>query len=194
VAIWGTQAFKNLVNPIFTWNYPVEGLHNLIQKVPPVVAKPAVEGAVFAFTFLSYTGTGILIAALIAGCAMRFSPMRLVRAYGETLWVVRYSLLTIMAMLAIGTLTRFSGLDATLGLTFATTGICIHSLAPCRAGVLSRRPARLRRMCSGACCRPPPNSSAMPVLGGSEFRGWRNGQMIDAQSIVVASTATNWFA
>ncbi len=48
VAVWGTQAFKNLVNPIFTWNYPVAGLHNLVQKVPPVVAKPAVEGAVFA--------------------------------------------------------------------------------------------------------------------------------------------------
>ena len=39
VAIWGTGAFKSLVNPIFTWNYPIEGLHNMVQKVPPVVAK-----------------------------------------------------------------------------------------------------------------------------------------------------------
>ena len=61
----------------------------------------------FAFTYLSYTGTGILIAAIIAGFVMRFSPLGLVRAYGQTLWVARYSLLTIAAMLAIGTLTRY---------------------------------------------------------------------------------------
>ena len=123
VAIWGTGWFKSMVNPIFTVNYPVEGLHNLIQKAPPVVAKPATEAAVFSFTYLSYTGTGILIAAIIAGFVMRFSPLALIRAYGQTLWVVRYSLLTIAAMLAIGTLTRYSGVDATLGLAFAGAGV-----------------------------------------------------------------------
>lgn len=122
VAVWGTGWFKALVNPIFTWSYPVAGLHNLIQKVPPVVDKPAPEGAVFAFTYLSYTGTGILIAAIISGFLMKFSPLDLIRAYGQTLWVVRKSLLTIVAMLAIGVLTRYSGIDATLGLAFAGTG------------------------------------------------------------------------
>src|SRR5215213_7965042 len=122
VAVWGTGWFKSLVNPIFTLNYPVEGLDRMVQKVPPVVEKPEAERAVFAFTYLSYTGTGILIAAIISGLLMRFSPVRLVRAYFETLWVVRYSLLTIVAMLAIGVLTRYSGLDATLGLAFANTG------------------------------------------------------------------------
>ena len=53
--IWGTGWFKTAVNPIFTWNYAVEGLHNVVQKVPPVVAKPSAEGAVFAFTYLSFT-------------------------------------------------------------------------------------------------------------------------------------------
>ena len=69
--IWGTGWFKTLVNPIFTWNYAVEGLHNVIQKVPPVVAKPSSEGAIFAFTYLSFTGTGMLIAAIISGLVMR---------------------------------------------------------------------------------------------------------------------------
>ena len=55
------------MNPIFTWNYPIPGLHNMIQKVPPVVAEPTPEPAVFAFTYMSYTGTGMLIAAIIAG-------------------------------------------------------------------------------------------------------------------------------
>src|SRR5215213_4907171 len=115
VVIWGGQWFKNLVNPIFTWNYTVPGLHNMIVKTAPVVSRDAPEPAVFAFTYLSYTGTGILIAAIIAGAVMRFSPQRLVGAYGETIWVLRYSLVTIVAMLAIGTLTRYSGIDATLG-------------------------------------------------------------------------------
>src|SRR5882757_802587 len=122
VLVWGTGWFKAAVNPIFTWNYAVDGLHNLINKVPPVVAKPTKEGAVFAFTYLSYTGTGMLIAAIISGFVMGFSPGALIRSYGRTIYVVRYSLITISAMLAIGTLTRFSGLDATLGLAFAHAG------------------------------------------------------------------------
>src|SRR4030081_1659431 len=129
--IWGTGWFKAAVNPIFTVNYPVEGLHNLINKVPPVVAKPTKEGAVFAFTYLSLTGTGMLIAAIISGFVMGFTPGRMIRAYGETLRVVSYSLITISAMLAIGTLTRFSGIDATLGLAFAGAGVLYPFSALC---------------------------------------------------------------
>src|SRR5258705_901466 len=64
--IWGTGAFKTWANSIFTWNYPVPELHNMINKWPPVAAKPTPEGAVFAFTYLSFTGTGMLIAAIIS--------------------------------------------------------------------------------------------------------------------------------
>src|SRR5208283_518178 len=122
--IWGTGWFKALVNhPIFAVNYPVEGLHNMVQKVPPVVAKPTSEGAVFAFTYLSFTSSGMLLAAIISGFVMRFSPAKLIAEYGRTIKVCAYSLITISAMLAIGTLTRYSGIDATLGLAFAGTGV-----------------------------------------------------------------------
>src|SRR5437879_1769063 len=103
--VWGTGWFKALVNPIFTVNVPVEGLHNLVQKVPPVVAKPAPEAAVFSFTYVSFTGSGMLIAAIVSGLVMGLRPGRLIRAYGDTVRVVSYSLITISAMLAIGTLT-----------------------------------------------------------------------------------------
>src|SRR5580692_6325012 len=121
--VWGTGWFKNFVNPFTTWNYQVPDLHNMINKVAPVVSKPTPEGAVFSFTWLSYTGSGMLIAAIIAGFLMGFSPGRLVAAYGRTIKVCAYSLITISAMLAIGTLTRLSGVDATLGLAFAATGV-----------------------------------------------------------------------
>src|SRR5436305_7083503 len=71
--IWGNGAFKSWANSIFTWAYPVPDLHNMINKVPPVAAKPTPEGAVFGFTYLSFTGTGMLIAAIISGFLMGFS-------------------------------------------------------------------------------------------------------------------------
>jgi lactate permease len=120
--IWGTGSFKTWANSIFTWNYPVPELHNMINKVPPV-AKPTPEGAVFSFTYLSFTGTGMLIAAIISGILMGFSPAKLIGEYGRTIKVCAISLITISAMLAIGTLTRLSGVDATLGLAFAATGV-----------------------------------------------------------------------
>jgi lactate permease len=197
VIIWGGQWFKNLVNPIFTWNYPVEGLHNLIEKVPPVVAKPAKEGAVFAFTYLSYTGTGILIAAILAGLFMGFRPGRMLKAYGETLWVVRYSLLTIMAMLAIGTLTRYSGIDATLGLAFATTGVLypfFGTLLGWLGVALTGSDTASNVLFGGLQKITAEQLNLSPVLmGAANSSGGVMGKMIDAQSIVVASTATGWF-
>jgi lactate permease len=197
VIIWGGQWFKNIVNPIFTINYPVEGLHNLIEKVPPVVAKPAKEGAVFAFTYLSYTGTGILIAALMAGFFMGFRPGRMLKAYGETLWVVRYSLLTIMAMLAIGTLTKYSGIDATLGLAFAMTGVLypfFGTLLGWLGVALTGSDTASNVLFGGLQKITSEQLGLSPILmGAANSSGGVMGKMIDAQSIVVASTATNWF-
>src|SRR5262249_18341217 len=93
--LWGTNAVKNILNTYATWNYPVPGLHNMINKVAPVVPTPTKEGAVFAFTWLSYTGSGMLIAAIISGLLMGFSPVGLVKEYGKTIRICAYSLITI---------------------------------------------------------------------------------------------------
>src|SRR5712671_6215157 len=195
--IWGTGWFKALVNPIFTVNYPVEGLHNLVHKVPPVVAKPAPESAVFAFTYLSFTGTGILIAAIISGFVMGFSPGRLIRAYGETIRVVSYSLITISAMLAIGTLTRFSGIDATLGLAFAGTGVLypfFGTLLGWLGVALTGSDTASNVLFGGLQKITSEQLGLSPILmSAANSSGGVMGKMIDAQSIVVASTATEWF-
>src|SRR3954471_16340516 len=121
--IWGNGAFKTWANSIFTWNYPVPELHQMINKMPPVAPGPTKESAVFGFTYLSFTGTGMLIAAIISGFLMGVGPGKLVIQYGRTIRLCAISLITISAMLAIGTLTRLSGVDATLGLAFAATGV-----------------------------------------------------------------------
>jgi len=195
--IWGTGWFKAAVNPHFTWSYPVPGLHNMIDKVPPVVAKPTPEGAVFAFTWLSYTGTGMLIAAIISGFVMGFSPLGLLRSYGRTIYVVRYSLLTIMAMLGIGTLTRFSGLDATLGLAFAHTGVLypfFGALLGWLGVALTGSDTASNVLFGGLQKITSEQLGLSPILmSAANSSGGVMGKMIDAQSIVVASTATNWF-
>jgi lactate permease len=186
-----------LVNPVFAVNYPVEGLHNVVHKVPPVVAKPAPEGAVFAFTYLSYTGSGMLIAAVISGFMMGFSLGRMIRAYGETIRVVTYSLITISAMLAIGTLTRFSGIDATLGLAFAGTGILypfFGTLLGWLGVALTGSDTASNVLFGGLQKITSEQLGLSPILmAAANSSGGVMGKMIDAQSIVVASTATNWF-
>src|SRR6267142_5786569 len=195
--IWGTGWFKALVNPVFAVNYPVEGLHNVVNKVPPVVAKPAPEGAVFAFTYLSYTGSGMLIAAIISGFMMGFSPGRMIRAYGETIRVVTYSLITISAMLAIGTLTRFSGIDATLGLAFAGTGVLypfFGTLLGWLGVALTGSDTASNVLFGGLQKITSEQLGLSPILmAAANSSGGVMGKMIDAQSIVVASTATNWY-
>ncbi|MDB5560523.1 MAG: lactate permease [Enterovirga sp.] len=197
LALWGTNWFKGIVNPLFTWNHPVEGLHNMVQKVAPVVARPTPEGAVFSFTYMSYTGTGVLFTAIISGLLMGFSPRRLVAAFFETIWVLRYSLITIAAMLAIGTLTRFSGVDATLGLAFAGTGFLYPFFGTLLGwlGVALTGSDTASNVLFGGLQRITSEQLGLsPILmAAANSSGGVMGKMIDAQSIVVASTATNWF-
>jgi lactate permease len=195
--IWGNGSFKSWANSIFTWNYPVPELHNMINKVPPVAAKPTPEAAVFGFTYLSFTGTGMLIAAIISGLLMGFSPAKMVAEYGRTLKVCAVSLITISAMLAIGTLTRLSGVDATLGLAFAATGVLYPFFGTLLGwlGVALTGSDTASNVLFGNLQRITSEQLGLsPVLmAAANSSGGVMGKMIDAQSIVVASTATNWY-
>jgi lactate permease len=195
--LWGTNWFKGQVNPWATWSYPVPDLHNLIMKVPPIAAKPTPEGAVFAFTWLSYTGSGMLIAAIISGFLMGFSPVGLIKSYANTIRICAYSLLTISAMLAIGTLTRLSGIDATLGLAFAATGVLYPFFGTLLGwlGVALTGSDTASNILFGNLQKITSEQLGIsPILmAAANSSGGVMGKMIDAQSIVVASTATNWF-
>jgi lactate permease len=195
--IWGNGAFKTWANSIFTWNYPIPELHNLINKVPPVAAKPTPEGAVFGFTYLSFTGTGMLIAAIVSGFLMGFSPARMIAEYGRTIKICAISLITISAMLAIGTLTRLSGVDATLGLAFAATGVLYPFFGTLLGwlGVALTGSDTASNVLFGNLQKITSEQLGLsPVLmAAANSSGGVMGKMIDAQSIVVASTATNWY-
>ena len=195
--IWGNGAFKTWANSIFTWNYPVPELHQMINKVPPVAVKPTPEGAVFGFTYLSFTGTGMLIAAIISGLLAGFSPMKMIVEYGRTIKLCAISLITISAMLAIGTLTRLSGVDATLGLAFAATGVLYPFFGTLLGwlGVALTGSDTASNILFGNLQKITSEQLGLSsvLMGAANSSGGVMGKMIDAQSIVVASTATNWY-
>jgi lactate permease len=197
IGIWGTETFKTFANGIFAPAFAVDGLHNLVQKMPPVVLSPTNESAVFTFAFLSYTGTGILLSSILAAVYMGFSFRRFIGAYLATLKVVRFSLITIAAMLALGTLTRYSGVDATLGLAFAATGFFYPFFGTLLGwlGVALTGSDTASNVLFGGLQRVSAEQLGIsPILmGAANSSGGVMGKMIDAQSIVVASTATGWY-
>ena len=195
--IWGNGGFKGWANSNFAWNYPVPDLHNMINKVSPVVPQPTKEGAVFAFTYLSFTGTGMLIAAIISGLLAGLSPAKLISEYGRTIRLCAISLITISAMLAIGTLTRLGGIDATLGLAFAATGVLYPFFGTLLGwlGVALTGSDTASNILFGNLQKITSEQLGLSsvLMAAANSSGGVMGKMIDAQSIVVASTATNWY-
>jgi lactate permease len=195
--IWGNGAFKTWANSIFVYNFPVPDLDKMINTMPPVAAKPTPQGAVFGFTYLSFTGTGMLISAIISGFLMGVGPAKLIGEYGRTIKICAISLITISAMLAIGTLTRLSGVDATLGLAFAATGVLYPFFGTLLGwlGVALTGSDTASNVLFGNLQRITSEQLGLsPILmAAANSSGGVMGKMIDAQSIVVASTATNWY-
>ena len=197
VFLWGVPQVKAFLDGLWAARFPVAGLDRLVFRVPPVVAVRAAEPAVFVLSGLSFTGTGIFAAAVVSGLLMGFSPAQLVKAYGRTLKRVRFSLLTVAAMLSLGYVTRYSGLDATLGLAFARTGVLYPFFGTLLGwlGVALTGSDTSSNVLFGSLQKISAEQLGLsPVLMASaNSAGGVMGKMIDAQSIVVASTATRWY-
>ena len=172
----------------------MSGLHNLVERVPPIVPAVATEPAVFTLNWLSATGTGILLAALLTAVLLRYGLRELGRTWLDTLRLVRSSLLTIALMLAIGYLTRYSGLDAILGLAFAGTGVLYPFFGTLLGwlGVALTGSDTSSNVLFGSLQTITARQVGVdPVLmAAANSSGGVMGKMIDAQSIVVASTVT----
>jgi lactate permease len=197
VFLWGLPQIKDWLNALSSPKFPIEGLHNMVVRVPPVVAKPTPEAAVYTLNWLSATGTGILIAAIISGIVMGVGMGRIVQTYGRTLKLVRFSLLTIAAMLALGYTTKGAGLDSTLGLAFANAGWFypfFGALLGWMGVALTGSDTSSNVLFGGLQKVSAEQLGLSPVLmAAANSSGGVMGKMIDAQSIVVASTATQWY-
>jgi len=197
VFVWGLPPVKAFLNSLYAPSFPIAGLHNLVEKMPPVVSKPTKEGAVYVLGLLSATGTGILLAAIVGALVMKYKPLEIARTFVRTFWLVRYSLMTIVLMLGLGTLTRFSGTDTTLGLAFANSGVFYPFFGTLMGwlGVAMTGSDTASNVLFGGMQKVAADQLGLSpnLMGAANSSGGVMGKMIDAQSIVVASTATRWF-
>jgi lactate permease len=205
VFVWGLTPVKNFLNGgaaghpnflsgITSRNITVPVLHKAVTRTTPVVAKDTPEPAIFVFNWASATGTSLLLAGTLGGLLLGFTPRNLFWIFMGTLKRIRKSLLTIGAMLALGYSTRFAGLDATMGLAFASTGVLFPFFSPLLGwlGVaLTGSDTSSNVLFGGLQQITARQVGVSPVLAAAaNSAGGVMGKMIDAQSIVVAGVAT----
>jgi len=184
---------RNALNQAFSPKLSVPVLHQAVQKMPPVVAKPEAEAAQFTFNLLSATGTAVLAAGVLAGFILGRKPLQLLATYGRTLKRVSLPLLTIALMLALGFTTRFSGSDTTMGLALASTGLLFPFFSPLLGwlGVAVTGSNTSSNVLFGNLQKVTAQQLDLsPILmAASNSSGGVMGKIINAQSIVVAGTA-----
>lgn len=197
VFLWGVPAWKKMLDAISVLRFEWPWLHMLTQKMPPVALKITTEAAIFNLNWLSATGTGIFIAAMISGIVMGYGVKQLFGVYWATIKLLRHSLIAIAAMLALGYLTRYSGMDSTLGLAFAHTGVFypfFGTLLGWLGVALTGSDTAANVLFGGLQKTTAEQLGLNPILMASaNSSGGVMGKMIDAQSIVVAATATKWY-
>ncbi len=203
VFLWGLPSVKNFLAPA-GYRFQVAGLHEEIARDRPVVSGRENEKALFDFNWLSATGTSILLAAAASAICLGVGWRLFLRLFARTLYQMRWPLFTIACMLAIAFTTRFSGMDATLGLAFTKTGY-LYPLFAAMLGWLgvaltgsdtssnalfgSMQTITARRLVSDGIL-PLAQPQAMILLATANSTGGVMGKMIDAQSIVVSAVAT----
>jgi lactate permease len=196
VLIWGIPQIKSFLD-LTTAQIPVPFLDQQIFRVPPVALIPKAETAVFRLNWLSATGTAIFLAALINGLILGFKPRVIAGMFIKAVYEVRYSLLTISGMMALGFVTRFSGMDATLGLAFANAGPFYPFFGTLLGwlGVAITGSDTSSNVLFGSLQRITAEQLGLNpvVMAAANSAGGVMGKMIDAQSIVIASTSTKWF-
>jgi lactate permease len=197
VFVTGFATLKAKLNGVFAPRIPVPYLDGIIQRIPPVVASVQAEPAVYLFNILSATGTAIFVAAIIGGLFLGVGLKQLADTYRRTLALTWTSLVTIVAMMAIGYVTRYSGLDAILGLAFAQTGVLYPIFGTMLGwlGVALTGSDTSSNVLFGSLQKITATQLGLsPVLmAAANSSGGVMGKMIDAQSIVVASTATRYY-
>ena len=210
VLLWGLPSIKLAMNKATTpsfrvvlpdgkprpgpagWDVPY--LHNAIYRAAPVVAKPTPEAARYDFNWLSATGTGCFFAAIVSGLLLGLSPLQLAKIFWRTLVRMRLAMIAISFMLGLGYVTRYAGLDAVLGLAFTRTGWFYPFFGTFLGwlGVALTGSDTASNTLFGSLQRITSQQLGIdPILMcAANSAGGVMGKMVDAQSITIATAAT----
>jgi lactate permease len=200
VLCWGLPSIKTAMGkattPAFAsggWNVPY--LHKAVLRAQPVVAKPAPENAKFDFNWLTATGSACFLSAMVAGTVLGLGPGAMLKIFGKTLHRMRFAIVAMACMLGLGYVTRYSGMDAVLGLAFTRTGWLFPFFGTYIGwlGVALTGSDTSSNALFGSLQRITAEQLHLnPVLMCSaNSAGGVMGKMIDAQSICIATAATN---
>ncbi|MFP5265485.1 MAG: L-lactate permease [Blastocatellia bacterium] len=200
VLLWGLPPVKSAMNrwttPSFDrggWDVPL--LHRSVARAAPVAAQPTPEAAKFDFNWLSATGTGCFLAAVVAGALLGVAPAEMLKIFWRTLVRMRFAVLAISFMLGLGFVTRYSGMDAVLGLAFTRTGVLFPFFGTFLGwlGVaLTGSDTSSNALFGGLQRITAEQLGLSPILMcAANSAGGVMGKMVDAQSIVVATAATD---
>jgi lactate permease len=211
VLVWGLPAVKLAMNKATTpafkvmlpdgkprpgpagWDWPY--LHAKVFRTAPVVQKATAEGARFDFNWLTATGTGCFLAAILAGVLLGLGPGKLLQIFGRTLVRLRFAIVAMTCMLGLGYVTRYSGMDAVLGLAFTRTGWFFPFFGTFIGwlGVaLTGSDTSSNVLFGGLQKITAQQLNLSPILMcATNSAGGVMGKMIDAQSICIATAATN---
>jgi len=195
VLVWGLPAIKNPLNKKITPIYNVPYLHNAVTCAAPVVTKPMPEPARYDFNWLTATGSGCFLAAIVSGLLLGLGPAQLTKVFWHTLVRMRLAMIAISFMLGLGFATRYSGLDAVLGLAFTRTGSLFPFFGTYLGwlGVALTGSDTSSNALFGSLQRITAEQLRLdPILMcAANSAGGVMGKVVDAQSIVVATSATN---
>jgi lactate permease len=173
-------------------NWP--GLHNLVQRVPPVVEKSGGYAAVYNFQWLSASGTACFFAAILGALVIGLPPAKFVKAFKDTCRQLVLAELTLAAVLALAFVMNYSGATGTLGLAFAATGAVfpLFSSVLGALGVFLTGSDTSANALFGTLQEVTANRLGMnPVLmAAGNSAGGVMGKMISLTSIAVAAAAT----
>ena len=211
VLVWGLPAVKLSMNKATTpsfrvvmadgkvrpgppgWDWPY--LHAKVFRAAPVVQKPTAEAARFDLNWLTATGTGCFLAALFAAFILGLKPGKIFQIFGRTLVRLRFAIVAMTCMLGLGYVTRYSGMDAVLGLAFTRTGWFFPFFGTFIGwlGVaLTGSDTSSNALFGGLQKITAQQLNLSPILMcATNSAGGVMGKMIDAQSICIATAATN---
>jgi lactate permease len=194
VTVWGTPRFTAWIDSLSTLHLHMAGLDRVVFRVPPVVPHPAAEAAVFTFNWLSATGSGIFVAAIIAALVMGLRYRAILQVFWHTIVSTRFTMITIAALMGLAFITRFCGLDATLGLAFARTGTFYPFFGTLIGwlGTASTGSDTSANVLFGSLQKFTAQQLGISpyIMASANSGGGVMGKMIAPQSVVVASTAT----
>jgi lactate permease len=193
VVLWGLAPVAKVLDSV-SWKLPVPGLHLQVIRTPPVVVKEYAEPAMFDISWLSTPGTGTFLAGLIAGPLLGLSFKRTMAVFFRTCRNLRLSLIAIMAMLGLGYVTRYCGMDATMGMALARTGAAFPffgTMIGWLGVALSGTDAGSNALFGSLQKITAIKLGLSPILmGAANSAGGVMGKMIAAQSLVIACAVT----